>query len=96
MVSPHLSGSLPILITSSGSFGSTFWQKDSTNRAASHSNEETWSTAAIDENATSQNDNRSSGNNKKTKKNKRKAWLFVSEDVGIIWKLEEHCTKAPK
>jgi hypothetical protein len=37
---------LLILIPSSGSFSSTFWYDDNTNRTRSDKNEETWSTAA--------------------------------------------------
>jgi hypothetical protein len=52
---------LLILIPSSGSFGSTFWDNDNNNRARSDNNEETWSTAAnastVDESGVFQGDN---------------------------------------
>jgi hypothetical protein len=56
---------LLILIPLSGSFGSTFWYDDNTNRARSDNNEETWSTAAnastVDESGVVQGDNWSPG-----------------------------------
>jgi len=66
-----LTGLLHILIASPGSFGSTFWDNESTSHVGSGGEEEAWSTAAnastVDENAVSQNDNLSSGNNVQAK-----------------------------